>query len=153
VAELPEELQAALEADDAGELGDIIRRGQPEHLAALKELVAETDADAVLLARAIYALGAWGDTGAAPLILSRMDGLDNQGRLSALNALGRLNVPEGLDVLIDATRDESPQIRKIAVSALARSDSPRATTRLEELASDDPTDWIRADARRALVDR
>lgn len=145
-----EALMRALSADDAIDLAAIVRRRRPRHLAVLKRIIADDGVDPVVRARAVSAIGAWGDAEAAPSIVAVIDELDDDGRASAVQALGRLDASIGVDILLRASHDPSPHLRKIAVAALARSDHDLALSRVREMASDDAVPWVRERASRAL---
>jgi HEAT repeat protein len=152
MAELPDDLRQALEADDAEDLGRVLRRRRPADLAALMRLLTPDPAVPVppnLRTKALYALGAWGDPAAVPRITQLLPDLDERGRMSALSALDRLGTPEADAAILAHVNDSSPQVRKIVVSALKKRETRQARRALQAVASGDPVEWVRETAVRS----
>lgn len=145
---LSPELETALKAEEAGTLNEIVRARRPEHLAQLRELAADDTAPPLYRSRAIYALGRWGDPAAVADIVRGLPTLAEQGRLSALDALGRLATPEAERVLADYAADASPQVRKLVVEGLVRAKGAAAQSTLRAIAERDPEGWLRELASR-----
>lgn len=152
MAELPSALEAALDADDAQELNQLLRLRRPEDIQALPSLLTDPSVPNDYRSKALYALGVLGDAAAVPDIVDALPDLDDRSRMSALSALGRLDTPAAVDAVIEHADDPSPQIRKIASLALSRSARPEAQQKLRSIAASDPVDWVRATAERQ-VDR
>lgn len=149
MAELPDELQAALDADDAGELSQLLRRRRPEDFEALQSLLTiDPSVPADHRTKALHAVGLWGDPIVVPTIIRLLPQLDERSLISALSALGRLGTPEALAAVIEHADEPSPQVRKIAVLALSRNATPEARRKLQDVAASDPVDWVRATAER-----
>jgi len=145
---LSPELEAALQAEEAGALNEIVRARRPEHLAQLRELAADETSPPLYRSRAIYAVGRWGDPVAVADIVRGLPTLTEQGRLSALDALGRLATPEAEKVLADYAADASPQVRKLVVQGLVRTKGAAAQSTLRAIAERDPESWLRELASR-----
>jgi HEAT repeat protein len=151
MAKLPEELAQALEADDGGELDELVRRRRPEDFEALKSLLTtDPSAPPDYRMKALYALGLWGDPAVVHTISDLLPQLDERSRMSALNALGRLGTPEAVAVVIEHADEASPHVRKIAVLALSRSATPEARQKLREVATSDKVEWVRKAAARHI---
>jgi len=145
---LSPELEAALQADEAGALNQIVRARKPEHLAQLRQVAADETAPPLYRSRAIYALGRWGEPAAVADIVRGLPTLTEQGRLSAMDALGRLATPEAERVLADHADDGSPQVRKLVVEGLVRAQGAAAQSTLRAIAERDPEGWLRELASR-----
>jgi HEAT repeat protein len=145
---LSPELEAALQAEEAGTLNQIVRARRPEHLAQLRQVAADETAPPLYRSRAIYALGRWGDPAAVADIVRGLPTLNEQGRLSAMDALGRLATPDAERVLTDYAGDASPQVRKLVVEGLARTQGAAAQSTLRGIAERDPEGWLRELASR-----
>jgi len=149
MAELPEDLRAALDSDDAEEFGQLLRRRRPEDFQALQELLSpEPSIPPDHRTKAMYALGRWGDPSVVPAIRRLLPELDERGRISAVSALGHLGTAEAVAAIIEHADDPSPQVRQAATLALARSSTPDAQAKLQEVAANDPLPWIRDVAAR-----
>jgi HEAT repeat protein len=145
---LSPELEAALQAEEAGTLNQLVRTRRPEHLAQLRQVAADETAPPLVRSRAIYALGRWGEPAAVADIVRALPTLTEQGRLSAMDALGRLATPEAEQVLADHAGDPSPQIRKLVVEGLARTKGAAAHSTLRAIAERDAEGWLRELASR-----
>lgn len=151
MAELPEELREALDADDAEELGALLRRRRPEDFAALQTLLTtQPEVPPDHRTKALYALGVWGDPSVVPSMTRLLPQLDERGRMSALSALGQLGTPEAVAAIVEHVNEPSPQVRKIAVQALRRVATPEARQKLRDVAATDPVDWVRDLAGRPI---
>lgn len=147
--ELPEELRAALEAEESGDLVRLLRRKRPVDFDALRSLLSlDSSISSDFRRKALFALGQWGDVSVVPEIRRLLPQLDTPERISALNALGHLGTPEAATAIIEFADDPSPQVRKTAILALNRIGTPEASAKLRELAADDPLPWIRELANR-----
>jgi HEAT repeat protein len=151
MAALPEELRQALEADDAEELNQLLRRRRQEDFDALLTLLTpDPSVPPDHRTKALYALGLWGDPSVVPTITRLLPELDERGRMSALSALGRLGTPDALATIVEHLDEPSPQVRKIAVLALSRNVTPDTRRKLQEIATNDPVEWVREVASRRI---
>ena len=149
--ELPEELRAALEAEEGGELARLLRLKRPTDLEALRRLLSlDPSIPSDFRTKAMYALGRWGDASVVPEISRLLPQLDERERISALSALGHLGTPEAAAEILPFAEDASPQVRKAATIALARTGTPKAMEKLREIAASDPLPWIREVAGRHI---
>jgi HEAT repeat protein len=145
------ELLRALEADESGDLDAIIARRRPEDFEALRSLLTPDPAvKRTHRAKAIYALGRWGDPAVVEAIRDLLPDLDEDERTKAIDALGRLGTAEALDGIVAYANDASMPVRKFVTRALARINTPRARAVLSELERTDPSDYIRSLASRHL---
>jgi HEAT repeat protein len=126
-----------------------LRQQRPEDFAALQSLLTTTEpVPPDFRTKALYALGLIGDPSVVPLIRGLLPQLDERGRMSALSALGQLATPEAVAAIIEHAEEPSPQVRKVAVQALRRSATSEARQKLDEIAVNDPVDWVRNAAAR-----
>lgn len=147
---LSEDLSRALESDCASSLSEIIARNRQEDFDAFQDLLA-TDADVnqEYLAKAVYALGRWGNPAAVDSILRSLDSLNELGRISAVDALGRLGTEAALSGVMDCANDDSPQVRKFAAIALKSFNNSVARAKLQEMISQEPIDFVRQQAAKS----
>ena len=149
MVELSNELRAALEAEEAGELVQLVRRGRPEDFVALRSLLSvDPSIPPGFRTKAMYALGRWGDPSVVPDITRLLPELGERERVGALSALGHLGASEAAPAILEFANDPSPQVRKAAAVALSRTATPEAATKLRDLAANDPLPWIRELAAR-----
>ncbi|MBB4934848.1 HEAT repeat protein [Lipingzhangella halophila] len=150
MAEMPQELRAALEADDAGEFAQLLRQRRPEDVEALRDLLStEDDIPADHRTKAMYAFGQWREESVVPEIRRLLPGLDERGRIGALSALGRIGTPDSVEALGEHAEDPSPQVRKAAAVGLGRVGTPDARRRLTQMAQAESEPWLRDLATRS----
>ena len=138
MTEIPGELRQALDADESCDLDEIIRQRRPADFEALRGLLRPDPSGGTLYrARAIYALGRWGDPAAVKAIRDLLPGLDHDERITAVDALGRLGTDEAVDAILEYANDDSLPMRKFVSRALARIGTARARTALSRLQRDD----------------
>ena len=143
------ELLVAVEADESGDLDSIIARRRPEDFEALRSLLTLDPAvKQSHRAKAIYALGRWGDPAVVQELSDILPGLDEDERTKAIDALGRLGTDDALDAILAYADDPSMPVRLFVTRALARINTPRARARLSEFERTDPSDQIRSLAAR-----
>ncbi len=151
MSDLSKELREALEAEEAGDLDQLIRRRRPDDFEALRSLLSlNSSIPADFRTKAMYALGRWGEVSVVSDIVRLLPELDEWGRICAVSALGHLRSPEATAAIFEHTDDPSPQIRKTAALALSRIGTPEASAKLRELAANDPLPWIRELATRKV---
>ena len=139
------ELRQALEIDESCDLDALIRQHRGEDFEALRRLLrAGPEAGPLLWARAVYALGRWGDPAVVGEILALLPALDQDQRITAIDALGRLGTEQAADGVLAYARDDSLPVRKFAARALGRIGTPRARAELSELRQSDPSEYIRS---------
>jgi len=142
---ISEKLLRALESDDACELGRVIKERKQEDFEALQPLLSlDPSINPEHRAKAIYALGRWGNPTAVVAIRNILPRLDEAGRISAIDALGMLGTKEALEDILDYVNDPSPHVRKFVTRALGRINTPKAQAKLKEIAAKDSVDYIRA---------
>lgn len=148
---ISEELLKALESDDACDIGQIIKSRKQKDFEALQSLLSlDPSIKPEHRTKALYAIGRWSDPSPIAAIRGILPHLDEPGRISAIDTLGRLGTKEALSSIIGCINDPSPQVRKIVVSALGRINMPEARAKLKEIAAKDSVDYIRAHASKYL---
>jgi HEAT repeat protein len=152
MTEIPGDLELALDADESCDLDVIIGQRRPADFEALRSLLRSDPAGGTPhRARAIYALGRWGDPAIVTTIRDLLPSLDHDERISAIDALGRLGTDEAAEGILRYANDESLPVRKFAALALGRIDTPRARAGLGQLEQADPSNYIRSLAARQLA--
>jgi HEAT repeat protein len=148
---MSEELLEALEADESGDLDAIIEQRRPEDFDALRSLLTlDPTVEPSHRAKAIYALGRWGDPAVAEAIQDLLPDVEETERIGAIDALGRLGAEDALDGILEHVDDASVSVRKFVARALGRINTPRARTELSKLERTDPSDYIRSLASNLL---
>ena len=94
--------------------------------------------------KALYLLGRWGDAAPIKAIRSIFFQLDEIGRISAIDALGRLGTKEALAGVLECADDSSADVRKFVIHALGRMGKPEAQRKLKEIQAKDPVFYIRS---------
>lgn len=151
MTKLPKRIQNAFEADDACELEQIIRENSDKDLASIQALL-EPDAQVSpeIRGKALYAIGRWGAPEVASKIVALLPNLDENNRVCAIDALGRLGTEKLLDVIVPYSKDDSEVVRKFVVKALSRIKGSKAKTALEEIRDKDQTEFIKKLAKKAI---
>jgi HEAT repeat protein len=143
------ELRRALESDCATGVEEVLDSRRSEDLVALRAVLrGDEDVPASFRQNAIQILGRWGDRESVDSIRALLPMLDERERINAVDALSRIGGPEAESAVLEATADESPDVRRFAAYGLSRLDSQSARDRLEELARADPERSVRAAAIR-----
>lgn len=154
MSEISEKLLRALESDDAGELGIIIKKRKQEDFKALQTFLSlDPSIKNEHRAKAIYALGRWGDPAPVKAIGSIISDLDEASRITAINTLGRISTEDSLDVVIKLVDDPSPNVRKFVARALARINTTEAHEKLKEIASKDKVEYVRVLASKYIASK
>ena len=151
MAQLPKRIQKAFEADDPCELGLIIKEKHDEDLASIQALL-EPDAEVSpeIRGKALYAVGRWGAPAVIPKIVALLPRLDENNRVCAIDALGRLGTKESLDVISHYAKDKSEVVRKFVVKAASRFKETKAKSLLEEIRDTDKSESIRILAQKVI---
>ena len=147
---MSEELLEALKADESGDLDAIIEHRRPEDFDALRSLLRLDPTVEPYRAKAIYALGRWGDPAVVEAIQDLLPDVEEAERIGAIDALGRLRAEDALDGILEHVDDESVSVRKFVTRALGRINTPRARAELSRLERTDPSDYIRSEASKQL---
>jgi HEAT repeat protein len=136
---------SALNADESGELDQLLRSGREEDLEALRAVAfGELPIDAPnSRAKAIYALGRWRDPTLPGVLEQILPELDRQSRIAAIDALGRVGDMSNVIIIARYADDDSEQVRKAVVKALARIGGDEANMALQGIARGDNSPWIR----------
>jgi HEAT repeat protein len=146
-----EELFSALESDCAQDISQLVRERKREDFEGLQEFLSlDPSVNPQHRAKAIHALGRWGDPAPVPAIRGILPHLDERGRISTVDALGRLGTDEALRGVLEQANDPSPQVRKFVTRALGRINAPEAQAKLREMADADPADFVRALASKSV---
>jgi HEAT repeat protein len=121
MTEISGDLQQALDADESCDLDELVRRRRPADFDALLSLLRSGPArEAPHRARAIYALGRWGDPAVVGVIRDLLPSLHYDERITAIDALGRLGTDEAVEGILGHANDESLPVRKFVARALGR---------------------------------
>lgn len=148
---ISEKLLRALESDEACEIGLIVKERKKEDFDALLTLLSiDPLINPKHRAKAIYALGRWGDPAAVVAIRKILPHLDEAGRIGAIDALGRLGTKKALEGILKYLNDPSPHVRKFVTRALGRINTREARAKLRDIAAKDSVDYVRALASRQL---
>ena len=154
MAAMSKELLDALEFDESGDLDQIIQVGRQEDFEALQRLLSlDASVKPEHRAKALYALGRWGNPAAVDTILSLLPHLAQMERIGAIDALGRLSTQEALEGILKYANDESFHVRKFVTRALCRINTPEAQAKLREIEHSDSADYIRSLASKCLSRR
>lgn len=149
--ELTNRLRSALESDCAHDLEYVLKAHRLEDLKTLQTLLRMGHTvKSEQLPMVIFLLGRWGDTTSVAAICNILPNLNESGRISAIDALGRLGTEEALEGVLHYMDDPSPQVRKFVAYALGRSESPRARKALQRIAETDAIEFVRKAASRYL---
>jgi HEAT repeat protein len=141
---LSDNVRTALESDDRHEIDELVKARRQADFAELAELLSpEVSVPSDYRSKALYALGRSKDPSFVPAIRRLLPELNERGRISAIDALGRLGTPEAIAEISAQRADESPQVRKFVVLALKRSRTREARRAVTEIAADDPEEWVR----------
>lgn len=147
-------LLRALESDCATDLEYVIREKKQEDFEVLQGFLSlDRSIRSEYRTRALYALGRWGDSVVVDNIRRILPNLDEAGRISAIDALGRLGTRTALECILDRANDPSPQVRKVVVYALGKSNALEARVKLREIAARDPIDYVRERASKYIEPR
>lgn len=151
MAQVSEALLGALESDCATDLEYVIKEKKQEDFEVLQGFLSlDPSISSQHRTRALYALGRWGNPVVVDNIRRILPDLDEAGRISAVDALGRLGTHEALEGILNRANDPSPQVRKVVVYALSKSNALEARVKLREIATRDPIDYVRERASKYI---
>lgn len=155
MAELREELQLALEADDRERLEILIDEGNREDFEALKTLVEDEQTSSTFRRKAMYALGKWPDRQeeAVELIQRTLPTMDELETITAVSTLGRIGTPRARDVVLEFRDAEEPDVRRQVVNALGRIGTDEALEALRSMVDREEVEPIRRLGRKKLLRR
>jgi len=119
------------------------------HKLLLAAAAAQDKDDSGKLEAALAELGELGETAIPPLSTALSDPDENI-RLSAVQALAKINTPGVVDPLLTALKDDSPQVRGEAVRTLGERHVQRAVQPLLQLCQTDDTPSVRYDCLTSL---
>ncbi len=150
MSQMSPELLRVFESDCATGVEDFLAVASPSDLDAVRGVLQTPERYPTSWTQtAIHLAGRIGDRQSAPRIGSILPSLDERGRINAVTALGLIGGPEAQAAVLYAATDQSADVRRFAVHALAHLGTDTSRQRLSELARDDPADLVRAAARRA----
>jgi HEAT repeat protein len=139
------QLLNALRADESEELDQIIRKRRQEDFEALQDLLSmDQSIKQEYRAKALYALGRWGNPASIEPIRRLLPHLEETERARAIDALGRLGTQDALPGILEYADDESVFVRGFVIRALGRIGTPDARAKLREIERSDPVDSVRA---------
>jgi HEAT repeat protein len=152
MADLPEELQLALEADDRHRLDAIIERADPADAERLKGLIAAPETPPTYRRRAMYALSRWPGLGdeAVTLIEQNLPRFDELERITAISSLGRIGTEKAVQAILLRRDDDAPDVRRQVARELGRVATPAALEQLRILESRDKSELVREMATKQL---
>jgi HEAT repeat protein len=151
MATISKKLLATLESACATDLEQVIEDRKQEDFEALQSLLSlDSSVKPEHRTKALYALGRWGDPTPVPEIRNILPYIDEIGRISAIDALGRLGTEEALTGVLEYVNDPSPHVRKFVAHALGRMNTPEAWAKLKEIETTDPLDFVREQASKIL---
>src|SRR5262245_8577952 len=105
---MSKELTAVLECDCAQDLDAILKARRPQDFEALQGLVSlDSSIKPGHRNKALYLLGRWGDPAPVTAICRILPQLNESGRISAIDALGRLGTQETLSAILHYVKDPS----------------------------------------------
>jgi HEAT repeat protein len=151
--QLAEPLATELAATCFQAMETILERRSENDFEQLQAVLQDDDMDNTLQQNAIMLLGRWGRPEAVPAIISLLPTLDERGLINAVDALGRLGTPEAVSSILDQSHHPSPDVRRFAAYALDRAATPPALARLQEMASVDSEEFVRARVQGLLNQR
>lgn len=151
MANLSDELLRALESDCGHTLEPVLAEKKQDRFEALRALLyMDPSIKPAHRQRALYLLGRWGNPAVVADIRRVLPQLEELERITAIDALGRLGTPEALAGVVEHINDPSPDVRRFVAIALTRIDTPQAQAKLNEIARNDPVDFVRNRALRSL---
>jgi HEAT repeat protein len=110
------------------------------------DLIALVDSDSMPSedkAKALYALGRWGDKAAVPVIAKTLPTLSEVARVSAVDALSRLESKQSLETIMALSNDESPYVRKFVAQSLVKLKKAEAAKLLKSMKAKEKVDFVR----------
>lgn len=125
-------LSHALESECAHSMEPLMQAKNTEDFTSMIDMLAD-DSPAQYKARALFALGRWGDNKATSAICKAVPNMDEVCRLTAADSLSRLNSAAALDGLLNMANDVSPHVRKVVLKGLTRFDKPKAKLGFETI--------------------
>jgi HEAT repeat protein len=139
------ELTNMLESECAHSMEPMMKAKNRQDFADLMSILSENEnkLPPQAKARALFALGRWGDNKAVAEISKVLTTLDEVGRLSAVDALGRLNSAPALDSILTISKDPSPHVRKVALKALSRFDKPKAQKGMQSMLAEEKEKFVK----------
>jgi HEAT repeat protein len=145
MAELPEEIRLALEADDRERLDAIVERAAVDDANILKELISDPSTPSVFRRRAMYAMSIWPGEGSAvvSLIEQGLPQFDELERITAVSALGSVGSDAAIRVMAARRRDAAPDVRRHLAKALGRIGTRAAVEQLRAIERDESVDMVR----------
>jgi HEAT repeat protein len=123
----------------------------PANRAALHEIVLNDEESMDRRGRAIYLLGLWRDDETVATIERVVDSLDEDGRIAAASALGRVATPTAVSALERLTADRASDVRRLAINGLGAARTSEAAALLRRVAGSDESDLNRARAAELLA--
>jgi HEAT repeat protein len=155
MADLPEELQLALEADDRHRLDTLIERADPADEQRLKDLVSASDTPETYRRRAMYALSRWpgASDDAVTVIEQHFASFGELERITAVSALGHIGTEKAVQAILARRDDAAPDVRRQVAKELGRVATPTALEQLREIRTKDASELVREVATKQLQQR
>ncbi|MFT6389589.1 MAG: HEAT repeat protein [Cellvibrionaceae bacterium] len=110
------------------------------------DLIAVVDSDSMPSddkAKVLYALARWCDKTAVPVIAKALTDLSEVCRVSAVDALSRLESKQSLETIMALSKDESTYVRKFVAQSLVKLKKAEASTLLKSMKAKEKVDFLR----------
>jgi len=144
MAKISKQLSEVLESDCAHSVEDVLKKKSADDFKTLISILPlESNVSENYRTKALYLLGLWGDKSSVPEIINILPKLDEMGRISGIDALGRLGSKEALAGILQCANDSSDNVRKFVTRALGKINTADAKNKLKEIQKKDPTRYIR----------
>ena len=137
------EVSKALESECAHSMEQLLENKISQNFTDLTEVLSSDTANNDDKAKALYALGRWGDKAAVAAIIKSLPKLDEIGRVSAVDALGRLDSEESFAAIEKLSTDNSPYVRKFTAQTLLRSKKAKAAKILKSMKAKETVEFVR----------
>lgn len=142
-----ERLRRALTSDCGHTLEPVLATPEDVDTKELIQMLERDEFDEAQTRRAIFILGRLGVKSAVKPMTEVFPKLSVAGKVSVLDALGRIGGAPARRALIAQIEDETPQIRQFAIIGLGRIGDRTSVTELRRLSANDPEPFVRETAR------
>ena len=137
------EVSNALDSECAHSMEQLLENKISQNFSDLTEVLNSDSVSNNDKAKALYALGRWGDKAAVAAIVKALPKLDEIARVSAVDALGRLDSTESITAIEKLSTDNSPYVRKFTAQTLLRSKKAQAAKILKSMEARETVDFVR----------
>ncbi len=140
---LSPEVNQVLESECAHSVESVLSTKSPEHFQQLLEVLGEEAIGDNAKAKVLYTLGRWGDEAAVPVITQALPMLEEISRISAVDALSRLDSAKAVEAIASLAEDTSPYVRKFVAQSLVGSKKAQATKVLKAMQAKEKVEFVR----------